>query len=302
MSVESTPGAPRSFGYFASERPACGERRFSLTVGELSISLCGIDGQVHQRLASRFGPFAREAPEVTLSVELTRESALDYFIVPRAGENNPILLACDGDRVRTMGYCSAGWFDTRGGEGQLVLSPGTHEIPERSIENYLRSAVAWLAVERGGALVHAASAVNEDRGYLFYGASGAGKSTLSAHNRRALIVSDDLSLVLPGDDGRLRLIGTPFRGTYEEGPPFLGEAPLAAGFRIVKDDQAEVRSVARVRAMSELIGNLPFVAESFATRPDLFQRVEEAFRDVPLAHLHFRKDDDYWDAIAAAGY
>ncbi len=53
--------------------------------------------------------------------------------------------------------------------------------------------------------------------------------------------------------------------------------------------------------MSELVGNLPFVAESFAERPDLFQRVASAFANVPLSHLHFRKDDSYWDAIEAAG-
>jgi hypothetical protein len=29
--------------------------------------------------------------------------------------------------------------------------------------------------------------------------------------------------------------------------------------------------------------------------------VERTFRDVPLAHLHFRKDDGYWDAIDRAG-
>ena len=60
-----------------------------------------------------------------------------------------------------------------------------------------RAAVAWQAACRGGALVHGASAVRRDRAYLFYGESGAGKSTLSACNRRATVVSDDLSLVLP---------------------------------------------------------------------------------------------------------
>jgi len=81
----------------------------------------------------------------------------------------------------------------------------------------------------------------------------------------------------------------------------VGRFPLAAGFRLIQAPEADVRPVARIRALSELIGNLPFVAEAFGERPDLWDGVERTFRDVPLAHLHFRKDDSYWDAIDRAG-
>ena len=157
-----------------------------------------------------------------------------------------------------------------------------------------------MAAERGGVLVHAASAERNGAGYLFYGQSGAGKSTLAACNRSAQIVSDDLSLVLPGADGDLELVGTPFRGTYEEGDPYVGSCRLAAGFRIIQDARAAVRDVPRVQALAELVGNLPFVAEAFGRRPDLFAAVHHAFRNVRLAHLHFRKDDSYWEAIDSA--
>ena len=136
---------------------------------------------------------------------------------------------------------------------------------------------------------------------MFYGESGAGKSTLSECNRRATVVSDDLSLVLPGAGGRPWLVGSPFRGTYEGGERVVGRFPLAAGFRLVQDRQASVCPVRRVRALSELIGNLPFVAEGFARRPDLFEMIQRNFETVPLMHLHFCKDDSYWDAIRDAG-
>ena len=116
------------------------------------------------------------------------------------------------------------------------------------------------------------------------------------------MVSDDLSLVLPDGNGGLELVGSPFRGTYEEGDPVVGRFPVAAGFRLIQAPQAEVRRVRRVRALAELVGNLPFVAEAFASRPDLFDRLQRAFDALPLAHLHFRKDDSYWDAIRSAGY
>lgn len=184
----------------------------------------------------------------------------------------------------------------------MLLARGEWEPLLRVFENYVRAAVAWQAAGRGGALVHAASAAWRGKGYLFYGESGAGKSTLSACNRRAQVLSDDLSLVLPGDGAGLDVVGSPFRGTYEGGPPVLGRFPIAAGFRLVKAPRAEVRRVERTRAFAELVGNLPFVAESFADRPDLFRRTLETFASLPLAHLHFTKDDSYWDAIAAAGF
>jgi hypothetical protein len=59
--------------------------------------------------------------------------------------------------------------------------------------------------------------------------------------------------------------------------------------------------VARPRALAELVGNLPFVAEAFAERGDLFEQVTRSFAGIPLGHLRFRKDDSYWDAIEAAG-
>ena len=149
--------------------------------------------------------------------------------------------------------------------------------------------------------MHGASAVHRGQAFLFFGPSGAGKSTLSECNRRARVISDDLSLVLPGPDGKPHVIGSPFRGTWTGGAPVVGSFPLRAGFRLVKAVDPEVRFVPRVRAFAELVGNLPFVAEAFADRPDLFESVERAFAELPLYHLHFRKDDSYWDAIEAAG-
>jgi hypothetical protein len=222
-----------------------------------------------------------------------------YFLEPpERPEFNPVFLDYAEGRVRYLGYKVAGWFDTSGGEGVLVLAQGTYEPDLRSFENYIRAAVAWQAARRGGALVHAASAVLAGRAYLFYGESGAGKSTLAACNRRGTVVSDDLSLVLPAADGRPELVGSPFRGTYEEGDPVVGSFPVAAGFRLIQDTRAAVVPVARTRALAELVGNLTFVAELYGRVPELWEALERTFRDVPLAHLHFARDDSYWDAIA----
>lgn len=289
--------------FFAAPRREAGTRSVRIDLAGLGLIIEGLDGTLETILSERYVPYT--APEASapapddLRVSLRLEET-DYFIdPPPTPEDNPVLLACDGARVRYLGYRLAGWFDTRGGRGEMVLAQGNYEPPVRAIENYIRSAVAWQAAERGGALVHSASAVLNGKGYLFYGPSGAGKSTLSACNTRASVLSDDLSLVLPRPGGGLDVAGSPFRGTYTGGPPVLGRFPLVAGFRIVKATEARVAPVPRVRSFTELVANLPFVVDALDRRPELFARFEATFRDLPLAHLHFRKDDSYWDAILA---
>ncbi len=299
------PDQPPPQDFFDEPRTAAGSQRVALRLDPLAIEIEALDAELADLLFERYSPYASRdvAPSGALRVRLARENT-DYFIDPRPGsmERVQLRIACDGDRVRYLSYQVAGWFDVSTGRGDLLLARGTFEPPLRAIENYVRVAVAWLAAARGGALVHAASAIWKDKGYLFYGESGAGKSTLSACNRRARIVSDDLSLVLPDDDGRLEVIGSPFRGTYEDGPAVRGRFPLAAGFRLIQAPTAQVRPVDQRQALAELVGNLPFVAEAFDARPDLFEQTLRVFSGLPLAHLHFSKDDSYWDAIESAGY
>jgi hypothetical protein len=288
--------------FFETERPPAGDRRFPIALGPLRIELEGLDALLLSAVEERWGPW--RAPEgergAKLHVRVGRE-ARDYFIAPpKTTETQPVLLECDGDRVRLVSYRAAGWFDTEDGEGRLLLSHGEFESRVLAMENYVRAAVGWQSLSRGGALVHSSSAVLDGRGYLFYGESGAGKSTLVAVNRRGRVLSDELSLVMPDDTGVLHVVGTPFR-TDIGVEPVVGVFPLVAGFRLVKADVAEVHAVPRSVAMGELVGSLPFVAEFFSQRPDLFERLERSFADLPLARLSFRKDDSYWDAIADAG-
>jgi hypothetical protein len=295
-------GAPLPFEYFDTPLPAAGPARFALTLSAIRIEIEGLDDALAAALRARYGIYGdagtpREG--AALNVRFAREPR-EYFIDPPSeAEFNPIWLAFEGTRVRYLAHRLAGWFDTAAARGEIRLASGMFEPELRAIENYVRCAVAWCAAERGGALVHAASAVRNGRAYLFYGESGAGKSTLSSVSTRGQVVSDDLSLVLPREGGGLDLVGSPFRGTYEEGEPVVGRFPVAAAFRIVKAAQAEVRPAPRAIAFGQLVGNLTFVAEAFGPRPDLFGSVEAAFSRVPLLHLHFRKDDSYWDAIDA---
>jgi hypothetical protein len=276
----------------------------AIRLESLELEISGLDRSLADLLLARYSLWVAESagrPDA-LRVRLGLEEVDAFIDPPRQAELARVLLACDGDRVRYLSYQVAGWFEVSGGSGELLLSRSEWEPRIRSFENYIRAAVAWRAAARGGALVHAASAVRNGRGYLFYGESGAGKSTLSACNRRGQVLSDDLSLVLPDGAGGLDVVGTPFRGTYEGGPPVCGRFPLRAGFRLIQASCAAVQPVERARGLAELVGNLPFVAEAFSKRPDLLSGMLAAFGTLPLAHLHFSRDDTYWDAIERAGY
>ena len=292
---------PPSAEHFQADYARLGELELTIEIGGIQIRLFGLPPELLRALRERYDRFVAKEFRAGLSVELCAADREYYIEPPEQSEFNPVHLVCDGDVVRFISYTLAGIFETTGDRGRLLLADGDIEPADRAIENFVRTAIAWRAAEIGGALVHAASAVWDGRGYLFYGESGAGKSTLSACNRRATIISDDLSLVIPGEDGQPLLAGTPFRGTYEEGERVVGRFPLAAGFRLVQATESRVEEVSRVRALSELIGNLPFVAEGFVKRPDLFDKVQRGFAQLPLRHLHFsNQDDGYWDAIRDA--
>jgi len=304
-SYPSRRGEPPPRAFFGPPRPGPGDRSFRLELGALKLTLERLDTERERDLCERFGPYAAAAtstPDDALRIEVGIEDRAYFVTPPDTPELNPVFLAFDADGgVRYLAYKAAGWLDPQQRKGALLLARGSYEPDVRAIENYVRVAVAWLAIAKGGALVHAASAVWNGNGYLFYGESGAGKSTLAECNERARIVSDDLSLVLPDAGGKLHLVGSPFRGTYEGGPPVHGTFPLAAGFRLIQAEEARVEPVPRPRALAELIGSLPFVAESLAERPEVLTQVQAAFALIPLGHLRFQKDDSYWDAVAAAG-
>jgi hypothetical protein len=283
---------------------AAGDASFGLVLDAVRIRLSGLDDALCEGLHERFGAYAAQldpADAGALHVEVGLEDRAYFIDPPESPEPNPVLVAVDASTVRFMGYRVAGWVRPEEGRGVLRLAHGDYEPAERAVENYIRCAVAWRALLHGGAFVHAASIVHRGSGYLFFGHSGAGKSTLASCDRRGRVVSDDLSLVLPGRERGLDLIGTPFRGTYEGGAPVVGRFPLRAGFRLVQASAARVREVPRTVAFSGLVANLPFVVDALDARPGLLDSISRAFADVPLRHLDFRRDDSFWEAIEEAG-
>jgi hypothetical protein len=293
-------GSPPPAEDFAAERAAFGSERIALDFGGLGLVVDGLDRELADGLRERFPHFVTGDPaDIALRIELRRETGRTYFIDPPEGtELHPVWIACDGATVRYASYTLAAKIDAPARTARFLLAGGSHEPPARAIENALRCAIACAAAERGGALLHAASCLRNGRGYVFFGASGAGKSTIASVDTRGRFVSDDLTLLVRAPGGALSVVGGVFPGPFEAEPL---RAPLAAGFRLVQAEAPAIVSASRTILFGQVVANLPFLVETLDARPDLFARLEETFAGVPLFHLHFRKDDSYWDVIDRAG-
>jgi hypothetical protein len=197
-----------------------------------------------------------------------------------------------GSRVHYVSYFERGWIDLATRTAVLVLRPQGHP------ENFLRVACAWLAVERGGLLLHASGVVRDGRGYIFFGHSGAGKSTVAELSPGAAVLSDDLVwLRLHG--GRAWLYGVPFRGELQ--PARVNVSAPVAGIYALEQAQAH-----RLRPLPPLLG----AARLFACAPFVTQGAEDAGRAMDvcaaLAHAHpihvleFARDQEFWPLITAS--
>ncbi|MGH9866590.1 MAG: hypothetical protein ACREAA_00290 [Candidatus Polarisedimenticolia bacterium] len=319
VTVHRRQGRPPDDDVFERETAsgeAAGTRRAVLDLPGLTVGFDAMDEARHAAFLSWFSPYAADLPAGATATLLlrARRAGVEHFVSPPpAGrvEYNPVFLEASPRRglpghftVRASTYSLAARFSTNRAEGDLLISRAGSERLEWGMENVMRVAVAWLAVSRGGFLMHAASIERDGRAWLFFGQSGAGKSTLAALSRRGQVISDDLTLLLPGPQGGLEAVGSPFRGTYREGTPAKGRFPVVAAFRLKHarpGQTALVQPLDPSRALPDAFANLPFVVDQLHASPELFDSLERALRSVPIHLLRFtRHDDSYWDAIEAA--
>ncbi|MFQ5877772.1 MAG: hypothetical protein ACE5JH_08825, partial [Acidobacteriota bacterium] len=278
-----------------------GARSAWIDIAGLAVELEGLPDALADSMAARYHPYIGPASGACDALRIEVVSApVDYFLVPGfpgKAETYRVVTALEGTMFRSVSYWLAAWFDTGLRAGQVALGHGDLDPLPRAMENFLRSAIAWLAIDRGGFLLHGASIVRDGACFLFYGPSGAGKSTLAAMSPGGTVISDDLTLLL-GTPGGLRAAGGPFRGTYTAGAPVVGTFPVAGLYRLRKDSRTRVEADDG-GCFADLVGNLPFVVDLLPGRPDLIDRVRSLVEGTRLRYLHFGRGRDFWTAIDA---
>jgi hypothetical protein len=195
-------------------------------------------------------------------------------------------------------------WDARAGRGHIRQCPNPY-----SIDTVLRITHSLVLAEEGGFLVHAASAIRNERAYLFAGVSGAGKTTMARlAPPDATVLTDEISYVR-----QIRHAGawlqpgvTRHRNYKAYGTPFAGElarvgantsAPLETLYLLVQGPENCIRPVAKIDAARALMRHVLFFAEEKEMEARVFDSVLEFVSHIEVAQLVFTPDARGWELI-----
>ncbi len=271
-------------------------------IGGISIALSTCHERFADLLLQRYAGFLATSPP---------EFGLEFQIVDAAeASDEDVCVRREGREWRIdRGDFSARW-DPRTGTGQVRQNANPY-----SLDSVLRIVHSLILAERGGFLLHAASAICDGRAYLFSGVSGAGKTTITRlAPPDVTLLTDEISYVRPENvrpgsarpenvrpnkdagSAAYRAFGTPFSGELAK----AGEncsAPVAALFFLEQGPENRIDEIPSAEAVRRLMRNILF----FAGDPDLVANLLATACDfvarVPIRRLTFYPDSKVWDHI-----
>ncbi len=276
----------------APRKAACVE------IGGIPIALSTCDEGFLDLLRRRYDGFLSSSrPQFELEFDLTSTE-----------------LASDGDvRVRREG---GEWLLERGDfHARLDPSSGRGSVRQDanpySLDSVLRIVHSLILAERGGFLLHSASAICDGRAYLFSGVSGAGKTTMTRlAPADVTLLTDEISYVRPNDarPNDVPPSSDPHsaHGYHAFGTPFSGElakagencaAPIAALFFLEQGPENRVDELPSADAVRRLMRNILFFAEDKGLVDKLFATACDFVARVPIRRLTFYPDSRVWDLV-----
>ncbi len=157
---------------------------------------------------------------------------------------------------------------------------------------------ASFILRQGGLLLHAAGVVRGGRAHIFFGPSGAGKTTVTRLSPRDVVLSDDLTLIVPGTDGAgPQAVGIPFGMAHHHVPDTNGSFPIATLNRLVQSPLVRRTEIPYSQAVAEVASSLPFVMQETGQAMLAMEIAAAILRDVPVHRLEFRRDDSFWSVV-----
>jgi hypothetical protein len=263
----------------ASQKVVCVE------IGGIPIALSTADEVFFDLLRQRYHGFLSSShPQFELEFDLTATSPVtdDDVCVHRNQENGEWILGRGDFRAR---------WDPSTGRGIVRQNSNPH-----SLDSVIRIVHSLILAERGGFLLHAASAICDGGAYLFSGVSGAGKTTMTRLAPPDItLLTDEVSYLRPSPGG-YRAFGTPFAGELAK----AGEncaAPVAALFFLEQGPENRIDELSSADAVRRLMRNILFFAEDKALVERLFATACDFVARVPIRRLTFYPDARVWDEI-----
>jgi hypothetical protein len=263
----------------AARKVACVE------IGGIPIALSTCDDRFLDLLRQRYAGFLSSSPpEFELEFDLTSTGpASDDDVRVRRNVD-------DGEWILERGDFRARWAP-RTGRGHVRQNANPY-----SLDSVLRILHSMILAERGGFLLHAASAICDGRAYLFSGVSGAGKTTMTRLAPADItLLTDEISYLRPSANG-YAAFGTPFAGELAK----AGEnctAPVSALFFLEKGSENRIDELSSAEAVRRLMRNILFFAEDRGLTEKLFATACDFVGRVPICRLMFYPDARVWDEV-----
>jgi hypothetical protein len=252
-------------------------------IGGIPIALSTCDDGFLDLLRQRYiGFLSSSSPEFELEFDLTSA-------VPVSDDD--VRVRRDGDEwLIERGDFHARW-DPRSGRGSVRQNSNPY-----SLDSVLRILHSLILAQRGGFLLHAASAICDGRACLFSGVSGAGKTTMTRLAPPDItLLTDEISYLRPNAEG-YSAFGTPFAGELAR----AGEnctAPVSALFFLEKGPENCVHELSSAEAVRRLMRNILFFAEDRGLVEKLLATACEFVARVPIRRLTFYPDARVWDEV-----
>jgi hypothetical protein len=256
-----------------------------IEIGDIPVRIVTGDADFLQIFQDRYAGFVTNAKhaEIELEVELRQPQPTDPDADVEVSFDRNIWALRRGD-------FRAEWNpETRRGWIQQTANP-------YSIDAVLRIIHSLALASQGGFLLHSASAIRNQKAFLFAGVSGAGKTTISRlAPDDVTLLTDEISYVRRCDGGYIGY-GTPFTGELAK----LGEnvsAPISALYLLVQGKENRIEPIAPADATRSILANLLFFAKDEELVQRVFHSVFEFVTRVQVARLTFMPDSRVWELV-----
>ncbi len=261
----------------ASRKVTCVE------IGGLPIALSTIDDGFLQLLRRRYDGFLSSShPEFELEFDLSRK---------RAASDEDVRVRRDGEEWLLQRGDFHARLDPRTGRGIVQQNSNPY-----ALDSVMRILHSLILAERGGFLLHAASAICDGHACLFSGISGAGKTTMTRlAPPDVTLLTDEISYLRQSGDG-YAAFGTPFAGELARSGENCS-APISALFFLEQGPKNCIAEFPSTEAVRRLMRNILFFAEDPGLVDKLFATACNFISKVPIRRLTFYPDAKVWDDV-----
>jgi hypothetical protein len=252
-------------------------------IGGIPIALSTCDEGFLHLLHQRYDGFLSSSkPEFELEFDVTAKQTVS---------DDDVRVHRDGHEwILQRGDFQARW-DPRTGRGKVRQNSNPY-----SLDSVLRILHSLILAQRGGFLLHAASAICEGQSFLFSGVSGAGKTTMTRlAPADVTLLTDEISYLRPRADG-YAAFGTPFAGELAR----AGEncsAPVRALFFLEQGPANRIDELSQSEGVRRLMRNILFFAEDRALVEKLLATACDFVAKVPIRRLTFYPDARVWNEV-----